>query len=161
MSSPGSFIIDRRRKGKVICRSWIFKFQYGCNILGQQHWLNLQNSWYCSGYNRRNTIYMQSNKIHKVFLMSEFYSAFMLARHISDLTGPSSGAFLTSCIRRFGMWYYCAHYLTLPAVTFVTAGRVEQYAYYHIPNLRIQLVRNAPDDGPVSSETCRANLSAE
>ena len=49
-------------------------------------------------------IYMQSNKIHKVFLMSEFYSALMLARHVSDLTGPSSGVFLTSCIRRFGMW---------------------------------------------------------
>ena len=43
-------------------------------------------------------IYMQSNKIHKVFLVSEFYSALMLARHISDLAGPSSGAFLTSCI---------------------------------------------------------------
>ena len=38
-------------------------------------------------------IYMQSNKIHNVVLMSKFYSAFNLARHISDLTGPSSGAF--------------------------------------------------------------------
>ena len=37
-------------------------------------------------------------------LMSEFYSSRMLARHVSDLTGPSSGAFCTSCIRRFGMW---------------------------------------------------------
>ena len=44
---------------------------------------------------------------------------------------------------------------------FVTAERVEQYAYYHIPNLRIQLVQNAPDDGPMSSETCRPNISAE
>ena len=26
-------------------------------------------------------------------LTSEFYSALMLARHVSDLTGPSSGAF--------------------------------------------------------------------
>ena len=39
-------------------------------------------------------IYKQSNKIHKVFLMIEFYSSRMLARHVSDLTGPSSGAFL-------------------------------------------------------------------
>ena len=39
----------------------------------------------------------------------------MLARHVSDLTGPSSGAFFTSCIRRFGMWYYCAYYSTRPA----------------------------------------------
>ena len=31
----------------------------------------------------------------------------------------------------------------------------------HIPNLRIQLVENAPDDGPVRLETCRADISAE
>jgi hypothetical protein len=48
-------------------------------------------------------IYMQSNKIHNVVLMSKFYSALMLARHVSDLIGPSSGAFCTSCIRR--LWY--------------------------------------------------------
>ena len=29
--------------------------------------------------------YMQSNKIRKVILMIEFYSALMLARHVSDL----------------------------------------------------------------------------
>jgi hypothetical protein len=28
-------------------------------------------------------------------------------------------------------------------------------------NLHIQLVKDAPDDGPVRSETCRANISAE
>ena len=39
---------------------------------------------------------MQSNKIHKVILMSQF----ILPRHVSDLTGPSSGAFCTSCICR-------------------------------------------------------------
>ena len=38
------------------------------------------------------------------FLMTEFYSSHMLARHVSDLTGPSSGAFFTSCMCRFGMW---------------------------------------------------------
>ena len=37
-------------------------------------------------------------------LMIEFYSSHMLARHVSDLTGPSSGAFFTSCMCRFGMW---------------------------------------------------------
>ena len=31
------------------------------------------------------------------------FSSLMLARHVSDLTGPSSGAFCTSCIRR--LWY--------------------------------------------------------
>jgi hypothetical protein len=49
-------------------------------------------------------------------LMSKFYSALMLARHVSDLTGPSPGAFCTSCICRFGMWQY-AYYSTCPAVT--------------------------------------------
>ena len=43
-------------------------------------------------------IYMQSNKIRNVVLMSEFYSALKVARHVSDLIGPSSGAFRTSCI---------------------------------------------------------------
>ena len=52
-----------------------------------------------------------------------------------------------------------AYYSTRPAVA--TAGRVEQYAYHHITNPRIQLVKNAPDDGPMRSETCRANISAE
>ena len=28
-------------------------------------------------------------------------------------------------------------------------------------SLRIQLVQNTPDDGPMRSETCRANISAE
>ena len=46
----------------------------------------------------------------------------MLARHVSDLTGPPSGAFCTSCITTY-------------------------------ESLRIQLVQNAPDDGPVRSET--------
>ena len=66
--------------------------------------------------------------------------------------------FVQAVFADFGMWYYCAYYSTRPAVT---AGRVEQYAYDLIPNLHIQLVQNAPDDGPVRSETCRANISAE
>ena len=49
------------------------------------------------------SIYMQSNKIHKVILTGQFYSSHMLARHVSDLIGPSSGAFCTSCICR--LWY--------------------------------------------------------
>ena len=48
-------------------------------------------------------IYMQSNKIHNVVLMGEFYSALKLALRVSDLIGPSSGVFCTSCIRR--LWY--------------------------------------------------------
>ena len=65
---------------------------------------------------------MQSNKIHNVVLMSEFYSALMLARHVSDLTGPSSGAFCTSCIRR--LWY-----VVLLCVLLDTSSRYEVYEY--------------------------------
>ena len=32
---------------------------------------------------------------------------------------------------------------------------------YDIPNLRIQLVKKVPEDGPVRSETCRANTRDE
>ncbi len=45
--------------------------------------------------------------------------------------------------------------------TSVTAGRVEQYAYYHITNLQIELVKNAPEDGLGNYEICQANISAE
>ena len=50
--------------------------------------------------------------------MSEFYSALMLARHVSDLTGPSSGAFCTSCICR--LWY-----VVLLCVLLDTSSRYE------------------------------------
>ena len=69
-------------------------------------------------------IYMQSNKIHNVVLMTKFYSALKLARHVSDLIGPSSGAFRTSCIRR--LWYVVIRVLLdTSSHYFVTAGRVE------------------------------------
>ena len=68
----------------------------------------------------------------------------MLARHDSDLTGPSSGTF----------------YKLYLQILYVVI-RVLLDTYYHIPNLQIQLVQNAPEDGPVRSETCRANISAE
>ena len=31
----------------------------------------------------------------------------------------------------------------------------------HIPNLHIQLVKNTPEDGPVRSETCGADIRDE
>ena len=42
----------------------------------------------------------------------------MLARHVSDITGPSSGAFCTSCIRR--LWY-----VVLLCVLLDTSSRYE------------------------------------
>ena len=53
----------------------------------------------------------------------------MLAQHVSDLIGPSSGAFYKVYLQ---IWYVV-----------------------------IQLVQNAPDGGPMRSETCRGNISAE
>ena len=59
--------------------------------------------WYCRDPVSSCNIYAVQQDTQSV-LMSEFYSALMLARHVSDLIGPSSGAVCTSCIRRFGMW---------------------------------------------------------
>ena len=110
---------------------------------------------------------MQSNKIHKVILMSKFIQHLSLARHVSDLIGPSSGAFCTSCIRR--LWYVvllcvlldtssCYKVLptTLQRLDMSSSTRITTYQ-----SLGVQLVQNAPDDGPIRSETCRANKSAE
>ena len=67
---------------------------------------------------------MPSSKIHSVVLMSKFHSALMLARHVSDLTGPSSGAFCTSCIR--GLWYVVIRVLLDTSSCYkVTDGRVD------------------------------------
>ena len=59
--------------------------------------------------------------------MNEFYSALMLARHVSDLTRPSSGALFTSCIRR--LWYVVIRVLldtsNRNTAEGRTAGRVE------------------------------------
>ena len=38
-------------------------------------------------------LYMQANKTHKVFFNEWVYLSCMLARHVSDLTGPSSEEF--------------------------------------------------------------------
>ena len=84
----------------------------------------------------------------------------MLARHVSDLIGPSSGAFCTSCIRR--LWYVVLLCVLLDTssrcklLDVLSSTRITTYQ-----SLRLQLVQNAPDDGPMRSETCRANISAE
>ena len=51
--------------------------------------------------------------------------------------------FVQAVFADFDMWYYCAYYST----------RITTYQ-----SLRIQLLQNAPDDGPMRSETCRAKL---
>ena len=56
-------------------------------------------------------------------LMSKFIQ--QLALHVSDLIGPSSGAFCTNCIGR--LWYVVIRVLldTSSRYKVVTAGRVE------------------------------------
>ena len=59
----------------------------------------------------------------------------MLARHVSDFTGPSSGAFFTSCMCRFGMRYYCSYYSTRPAVTSVKKWNttfINKTKFFHV-----------------------------
>ena len=69
---------------------------------------------------------MQSNKIHKDFLMIEFYSTLMLALHVSDLTGPSTGAFYKLYVQ---IWYVVIRVLLDTSSSYEvvgrTAGRVE------------------------------------
>ena len=74
----------------------------------------------------------------------------MLARHVSDLTGRSSGAFYKLYLQ---IWYVVIR------VLLDTSSRYE--LYLQIWYVVIQFVKHAPDDGPVRSETCRANISDE
>ena len=65
--------------------------------------------------------------------------------------------FVQAVFADFGMWWY-AYYLTRPAFTkkrldVSSSTRITTYQ-----NLPIQLVQNAPDDGPMRSGTCRAKL---
>ena len=92
-------------------------------------------------------------------LTSEFYSTRMLTRHVSDLTGPSSGAFYKL--------YLQILYVVLLCVLLDTSSRYEQLDVSSstrittYQSLQIQLLQNAPDDGPMRSETCRANIRVE
>ena len=48
------------------------------------------------------------------FLLIEFYSSHMLARHVSDLTGPSSGVFFTSFFLQLRNDWTCRAIRVLP-----------------------------------------------
>ena len=73
----------------------------------------------------------------------------MLARHVADLTGPSSECFVqavcadlacgnTRTARHVQPLQSCRKNFSLQLCN---GWSVEKYAYYHIPNLRIQLVK--------------------
>ena len=75
----------------------------------------------------------------------------MIAQHVSGLIGPSSGAFFY--LQAVFADLVCGNTRTTQHVS-----RSTRISTYH--SLQIQLVRNDPDDGPMMSETCRANISA-
>ena len=85
-------------------------------------------------------IYAVQQDTHNV-LMSKFIHYICLARHISDLIGPSSGAFYKLYLQ---IWYVVLPVLLDASSHYEAVGRI-----------------NAPEDGPVRSETCRANICDE
>ena len=58
--------------------------------------------------------------------MSEFYSALMLARHVSDLTGPSSGAFYKLYVQ---IWYAVIRVLLDTSSRYKVVGRTSSYNF--------------------------------
>ena len=83
----------------------------------------------------------------------------MLARHVSDLTGPSSGEFY----KLYSQTLVCGNTRTTrhvqPLQRLDVSSSTHSSTTYQ--SLRIQLVKNAPEDRPVKSETCRANIRDE
>ena len=88
-------------------------------------------------------MYIQSNEIHNVAsLIKLFNLALRLQLYMfRTATVHPQELLCRKCMCR--LWYVVI--------------RVQQYAYYSThQSLQIQLVQNAPDDGPMRSETCRA-----
>ena len=88
-------------------------------------------------------------------LWVSFNQHLSLARHVSDLTSPSSGAFCTSCVCR--LWYVVIRVLFDTSSPYKVVGRTSMHITTY-QSLQTQLLQNAPDDGPTRSETCRAKL---
>jgi hypothetical protein len=79
--------------------------------------------------------------------MIEFIHNIYQLYSVSDLIGPSSGASFKGARAD---WYVVIHVLfdtQCPA-----AGSIEQYVYYHLP-IRSYSLKDAPEDGPMRSET--------
>ena len=111
--------VDRFGKNDVICT---------CSYVTQIQYFKYLNSGVINVY-----IYVYIYAVQQdtqSVLMSKFYSALMLAQHVSDLIGPSSGAFCISCIRR--LWcvvILCV--LTDTSIRYKVVGRT--YLIHKIP----------------------------
>ena len=86
--------------------------------------------------------------------MIKFIHNTLEARHVSDLNGPSSGAF-SSCMLQ--IWYVAVRVLLdmsrCYAVVGITAFFLRKNTTYQICNIQLE---NAPEDGLLRHETCRA-----
>ena len=72
---------------------------------------------------------MQSNKIHKVS-MSEFIQHLCYLDMFRTSSVHHQERFVQAVVANFGMWYYCAHYSTRPAVTSNGWTKVCEYSLY-------------------------------
>ena len=97
-------------------------------------------SWYCSDRVSSCNIYAVQQDTHS-FFNEWVYSSRVFARHVSDLTGPSSGASYKLYLQ---IWYVVLLVLLDTSSRYEVVGRT-----------------TTTDDGPVRSETCRANTRDE
>ena len=91
--------------------------------------------------------------------MIEFYSSHMLARHVSDINGLSSGAFFYKLYVQ--IWYVVIRVLLDTSSRYGWTCRVVCTVVPHTESAHTACKQNAPEDGPLRSETFRANISAE
>ena len=96
-------------------------------------------------------IYMQSNKIHNVVLISKFLSALFVS---STCFGPYRSIIRSVLYKLYSLLWYVVLLCVLLQRLDVSSSTHSSTTHQ---SLRIQLVQNAPDDGPMRSETCRAN----
>ena len=97
-----------------------FEYQSGNLVTSFFHFLPL----FCTfTFNKSESIYADQQDTQS-FFMIEFYSSHTLARHVSDLTGPSSGAFVYKLYVL--VWYVVLLFVLLDTSSrYLTAGRVE------------------------------------
>ena len=102
---------------------------------------------------------MQSNKIHNVVLMSKFYSALFVS---STCFGAHRSIIRSVLYKLYSQALVCG--TTVRTTRHVQPLRLDVSSSTRIAtyqSLRIQLVQDAPDDGPMTFETSSANISAE
>ena len=91
--------------------------------------------------------------MHKIIVIRLYFSLNVL--HVSDCISPSSGAAFISCTSHLVYASICRYHKCDCCV----ARATQQPHVWHIPaytKCDVQLIKVAPDDGLIQSETCRA-----